>query len=65
MRDDVVQRRPPLRFRRFVKTTGYVTVAELCAPTYCLRYGPAARRGEAIDTSAGHIGFRCIVGTGS
>jgi len=31
------------------------------APNYCLRYRPAARQGEAIDTSTGHIGFRCIV----
>ena len=35
--------------------------SHLCAPNYCLRYRPAARQAEAIDTSAGHIGFRCIV----
>jgi formylglycine-generating enzyme len=35
--------------------------SHLCAPNYCLRYRPAARQGEAIDTSTGHIGFRCIV----
>jgi sulfatase modifying factor 1 len=34
--------------------------SHLCAPNYCLRYRPAARQGEAIDTSACHIGFRCI-----
>ena len=28
---------------------------------YCLRYRPAARQGEAIETSACHIGFRCLV----
>lgn len=33
----------------------------LCAPNYCLRYRPAARQGLAIDTSACHIGFRCVV----
>jgi sulfatase modifying factor 1 len=33
----------------------------LCAPNYCLRYRPAARQGEAVDTSTGHLGFRCIV----
>jgi formylglycine-generating enzyme required for sulfatase activity len=33
----------------------------LCAPSYCLRYRPAARQGEALDTSAGHIGFRGVV----
>jgi formylglycine-generating enzyme required for sulfatase activity len=35
--------------------------SHLCAPNYCLRYRPAARQGEAIDTSSCHIGFRCIV----
>jgi sulfatase modifying factor 1 len=35
--------------------------SHLCAPKYCLRYRPAARQGEAIDTSACHIGFRCVV----
>jgi formylglycine-generating enzyme len=35
--------------------------SHLCAPSYCLRYRPAARQGEAIDTSTGHLGFRCIV----
>lgn len=33
----------------------------LCAPNYCQRYRPAARQGEAIESSASHIGFRCIV----
>jgi formylglycine-generating enzyme len=35
--------------------------SHLCAPNYCLRYRPAARQGQALDTSTGHIGFRCIV----
>jgi formylglycine-generating enzyme required for sulfatase activity len=35
--------------------------SHLCAPSYCLRFRPAARQGEAIDTSTSHIGFRCIV----
>jgi formylglycine-generating enzyme len=35
--------------------------SHLCAPNYCLRYRPAARQGEAIDTSTSHIGFRCVV----
>jgi formylglycine-generating enzyme len=35
--------------------------SHLCAPNYCLRYRPAARQAEAIDTSTSHIGFRCIV----
>jgi formylglycine-generating enzyme required for sulfatase activity len=33
----------------------------LCAPNFCLRYRPAARQGEAVDTSTCHIGFRCVV----
>jgi formylglycine-generating enzyme required for sulfatase activity len=35
--------------------------SHLCAPNYCLRYRPAARQGEAVDTSACHIGFRCVL----
>jgi formylglycine-generating enzyme len=35
--------------------------SHLCAPNYCLRYRPAARQGEQVDTSTCHIGFRCIV----
>ena len=35
--------------------------SHLCAPNYCLRYRPAARQGEAIDTSTQHLGFRCIL----
>jgi formylglycine-generating enzyme required for sulfatase activity len=34
--------------------------SHLCAPNYCLRYRPAARQGEAEDTSTCHIGFRCV-----
>ncbi|MGN6169791.1 MAG: formylglycine-generating enzyme family protein [Solirubrobacteraceae bacterium] len=34
--------------------------SHLCAPGYCLRYRPAARQPEAIDTSTSHIGFRCV-----
>ncbi len=35
--------------------------SHLCAPNYCLRYRPAARQGEAVDTSTTHIGFRCVI----
>ena len=35
--------------------------SHLCAPNYCLRYRPAARQGEAVDTVTSHIGFRCVV----
>jgi formylglycine-generating enzyme len=34
--------------------------SHLCAPNYCLRYRPAARQSETIDTSTCHIGFRCV-----
>jgi formylglycine-generating enzyme len=45
--------------RRVIKGGSY-----LCAPNYCLRYRPAARQFEAVDTSTGHIGFRCVVRDG-
>ena len=35
--------------------------SHLCAPNYSLRYRPAARQGETIDTSTCHIGFRCVL----
>ncbi|HXW87526.1 MAG TPA: formylglycine-generating enzyme family protein [Streptosporangiaceae bacterium] len=38
--------------------------SHLCAPNYCLRYRPAARQGEAVDTSTGHVGFRCVIRPG-
>jgi formylglycine-generating enzyme required for sulfatase activity len=44
--------------RRVLKGGSY-----LCAPNYCLRYRPAGRQSETIETSACHIGFRCIVRT--
>ena len=33
----------------------------LCADSYCMRYRPAARRPQMIDTGMSHVGFRCIV----
>jgi formylglycine-generating enzyme required for sulfatase activity len=42
--------------RRVVKGGSY-----LCAPNYCLRYRPAARRPQMIDTGTTHISFRCVV----
>jgi formylglycine-generating enzyme required for sulfatase activity len=50
---------PEERFPRRVIKGG----SHLCAPNYCLRYRPAARQGEAIDTSTAHIGFRCVIRT--
>jgi len=41
--------------RRVVKGGSF-----LCADTYCLRYRPAARRPQPIDTGMSHIGFRCV-----
>jgi sulfatase modifying factor 1 len=38
--------------------------SHLCAPNYCLRYRPAARQAEAVDTSTCHLGFRCIIRDG-
>ena len=34
--------------------------SHLCAPSYCRRYRPAARHPQPIDTSASHVGFRCV-----
>jgi sulfatase modifying factor 1 len=39
--------------------------SHLCAPNYCLRYRPAARSPQMIDTGMSHLGFRCIVRKGS
>jgi len=35
--------------------------SHLCAPSYCLRYRPAARQGQSVRSSAAHLGFRCVV----
>ena len=35
--------------------------SHLCSPSYCLRYRPAARYAQTIDTSTSHIGFRCVL----
>jgi formylglycine-generating enzyme required for sulfatase activity len=37
--------------------------SHLCAPNYCLRYRPAARQRQTVDTSTSHLGFRCIIRT--
>ena len=37
----------------------------LCADEYCMRYRPAARRPQPIDTGMSHIGFRCAYRPGS
>ena len=35
--------------------------SHLCASNHCQRYRPAARWAQPIDTSASHLGFRCVV----
>jgi formylglycine-generating enzyme required for sulfatase activity len=50
---------PPSRDERFPRRV-IKGGSHLCAPNYCLRYRPAARQGEAVDTSTSHIGFRCV-----
>ena len=42
--------------RKVIKGGSY-----LCADTYCLRYRPAARRPQMVDTGMSHIGFRCVI----
>jgi formylglycine-generating enzyme required for sulfatase activity len=41
--------------RKVVKGGSY-----LCADSYCMRYRPAARRPQMVDTGMSHIGFRCV-----
>jgi formylglycine-generating enzyme len=48
---------PGIRIPRKVLKGG----SHLCAPNYCLRFRPAARSPQMIDTGMTHIGFRCIV----
>jgi sulfatase modifying factor 1 len=47
---------PQIRIPRRVLKGG----SFLCAPNHCRRYRPAARHAEAVDTSACHVGFRCV-----
>jgi formylglycine-generating enzyme len=49
-------RQPAFRIgRRTVKGGSH-----LCADSYCLRYRPAARRPQMVDTGTSHMGFRCV-----
>lgn len=34
--------------------------SHLCAPEYCLRYRPAARSAQSVDSATTHVGFRCV-----
>jgi formylglycine-generating enzyme required for sulfatase activity len=49
-------RQPQFQIPRKVVKGG----SHLCAPNYCLRYRPAARQPQMIDTGMSHVGFRCI-----
>ena len=48
---------------RLAESDRYVTKggSHLCAPSYCLRYRPAARQGHSVRSSTSHLGFRCVV----
>lgn len=50
------RRHSPMFERRVIKGGSH-----LCAPNYCLRYRPAARQGQSVDSSTAHLGFRGIV----
>lgn len=50
-------RQPDIRIPRKVLKGG----SHLCAINYCYRYRPAARIPQMIDSSACHLGFRCVV----
>ena len=55
--DSFDNRQPQFRVpRKVIKGGSY-----LCADSYCMRYRPAARRPQMIDTGTSHIGFRCVV----
>lgn len=49
-------RQPQFKIPRKVVKGG----SHLCAPNYCLRYRPAARQPQMIDTGMSHLGFRCV-----
>jgi formylglycine-generating enzyme len=55
--DSYDPRTPSIRIPRKVLKGG----SYLCAPNYCLRYRPAARISQQIDTGTCHQGFRCVV----
>ena len=47
---------PDIRIPRKVLKGG----SHLCAANYCLRYRPAARIPQMVDSGTSHIGFRCV-----
>jgi len=57
MAESLDPRHPEVKIPRKVLKGG----SHLCSENYCIRYRPAARIPEPIDTSTSHVGFRCIV----
>jgi formylglycine-generating enzyme len=55
--DSYDPRQPQIRIARKVIKGG----SHLCAPSYCLRYRPAARQGQTVHSSTSHLGFRCVI----
>ncbi len=51
-----IARGDPARMPRRVLKGG----SHLCAEDYCRRYRPAARYAQPVDTTTGHVGFRCV-----
>jgi sulfatase modifying factor 1 len=47
---------PEIRIPRKVLKGG----SFLCSPSYCLRFRPAARSPQMVDTGMSHLGFRCV-----
>jgi formylglycine-generating enzyme required for sulfatase activity len=52
-----IAKRDPARVPRKVMKGG----SHLCAENYCQRYRPAARYAQPVDTTTGHVGFRCVL----
>jgi formylglycine-generating enzyme len=52
-----IDKRDPSRVPRKVIKGG----SHLCAESYCRRYRPAARYAQPVDTTSGHVGFRCVI----
>jgi len=59
-RRESIDRADPSRIPRRVLKGG----SHLCAEDYCQRYRPAARYAQPVDTTTGHVGFRCIIRVG-
>jgi formylglycine-generating enzyme len=56
-RGQSIDKSDPSRIPRKVMKGG----SHLCAESYCQRYRPAARYAQPVDTTTGHVGFRCVV----